>query len=143
MSAPPPGFELLCTTSPFVGRAGIFYLRKDSDESQTVGTFISDAQSNSEGSAHGGFLLCFADYAITIVTTSITLSMTVDFLRPVKVGLWIEARIIVRKASAKLIFADTVITGGGGELLRASGLFRPFEKRQGPGGQGPSDPGGR
>jgi acyl-coenzyme A thioesterase PaaI-like protein len=129
VSGPPPGFERLDVTSPFVGRAGIFYIRKDPGGTQTVGTSITDEQSNSEGSAHGGFLLCFADYAITIVTTSITLSMTVDFLRPAKVGQWIEAPVTVRKASANLIFADTVVTGGDRELLRVSGLFRPFDKR--------------
>jgi acyl-coenzyme A thioesterase PaaI-like protein len=129
MNVAPAGFELIPMTSPFVARAGVFYSRDEPNGRRTIGTFIGHEQSNSEGVAHGGFLLTFADFAITIVTIGITLTMTVDFLRPVKIGKWIEAQIEVRKSSATLIFADTIVTCEDRDVLRAGGLFRPFEKR--------------
>jgi acyl-coenzyme A thioesterase PaaI-like protein len=126
--APPPGFAPLPSRSPFVNRAGEFFVREEDDGSRTVGAWIGDEQANSEGFVHGGFLLTFADFAMTIVTTGITLNLSADFLRPARIGDWIEARVIVRKASDTLIFADAIATCGGRALMRISGLFRPFRK---------------
>jgi acyl-coenzyme A thioesterase PaaI-like protein len=127
--APPAGFAPLATVSPFVNRAGEFFIRPEEDGSQTVGTWIGPDQANSEGFVHGGFLLTFADFAMTTVTAGITLNLSADFLRPARIGDWIEARIIVRKASDTLIFADAIATGGDRAVLRVSGLFLPFRKR--------------
>jgi acyl-coenzyme A thioesterase PaaI-like protein len=129
MRAPPAGFVPLPTGSPFVNRAGEFFIRKEEDGSQTVGTWIGPDQANSEGFVHGGFLLTFADFAMTSVTTGITLNLSADFLRPARIGDWIEARIVVRKASDTLIFADAITTAEERALLRVSGLFLPFRKR--------------
>lgn len=126
---PPEGFEPFPSRSPYVNRAGTFYVREEPDGTRTVGTWVGPDQGNSEGFAHGGFLLTFADFALSLLSMGITLSMTTDFLRPAKMGDWLEARIIIRKASDTLIFADTIITAGGQDVLRAGGLFRPFEKR--------------
>ena len=127
--APPAGFAPLPTGSPFVNRAGEFFIRKDEDGTQTVGTWIGPDQVNSEGFVHGGFFLTFADFAMTSVTMGITLNLSADFLRPARVGDWIQSRVVVRKASDTLVFADAIITCEDCALLRVSGLFRPFKKR--------------
>jgi acyl-coenzyme A thioesterase PaaI-like protein len=130
MSTPPPtGFEPLPSGSPFVNRAGAFYVRRDADGGSTVGVWVGPEQANSEGFAHGGFLLAFADFAISIVTMGITLNLSADFMRAARVGQWIQARIVVRKKSDTLVFADAIITGGDVDLVRVSALLRPFEKR--------------
>jgi len=128
-ASPPFGFTPLPSKSPFVNRAGAFFIRTEPDGTRSVGTWVGEDQANSEGYAHGGFLLAFADFALTIVTTGITLNMTADFLRPARVGDWIEARINVRKRSESLVFADAIISTGDAELMRIGGLFRPFERR--------------
>ena len=129
VAVPPDGFTPLRSKSPFVNNAGAFFVRKGADGSRAIGTFVGELQANSEGYAHGGFLLTFADFALSIVTNGITLNITADFLRPARVGDWIEAGINIRKTSATIIFADAVIMSGRHELMRVGGLFRPFEKK--------------
>lgn len=125
----PPGFVPLPSRSPFVNRAGGFYVREEADGSRTVGTRIGPDQANSEGFAHGGFLLTFADFALTVITVGVTLNLSADFLRPASVGDWVEAQVHIRKRSGTLVFADAIARSGDKELLRMSGLFKPFEKR--------------
>jgi acyl-coenzyme A thioesterase PaaI-like protein len=126
---PPEGFAPLTSKSPFVNRIGTFYVRKGAEGSRTVGAYVDEVRVNSESCAHGGFLLAFADFALSIVTNGITVNITADFLRPARLGDWIEARINIRKSSAALIFADAIIVSGRHELMRVGGLFRPFEKK--------------
>ena len=129
MIDPPPGFVRMHPPGTFVNRAAQFFVRDEVDGSRTVGTRITEDQANSEGFAHGGFLLTFADFAMSYVLTGITLSMSADFLRPARVGDWIEARIASRKRTRHLLFADAVATCEGKDILRMSGLFRPFERK--------------
>lgn len=126
---PPEGFAPLASKSPFINRIGTFYVRKGADGSRTVGAYVDEIRTNSENYAHGGFLLAFADFALSIVTNGITVNITADFLRPARAGDWIEARINIRKSSAALIFADAILVSGEHELMRVGGLFRPFEKK--------------
>ncbi len=127
--SPPPGFVRLVTPGIFPGRAGRYYVKDRDGRAPIVGSRIGPSQSNSEGFAHGGFLLAFADFAVTIILSGITLNLSADFLRPARIGDWIEAAIVTRKRSADLIFADAVATCNGRDVLRVSGLFKPFGKR--------------
>ena len=125
MSTEPPGFEPLAT-SAFFDRFGALYVRQEEDGSRTLGGWIRHDHSNSEGFAHGGFLLSFADCALSQSTSGVPLNLTADFLRPVRVGQWMQARVSIRKASARLIFADAVVTCEDRDVLRVSGLLRPI-----------------
>jgi acyl-coenzyme A thioesterase PaaI-like protein len=127
--APPPGFDLLHPPGRFVNRAGRFFVRIEADGVRTVGCWIGEDQANSEGFAHGGFLLAFADFALSFIVKGVTLNMTADFIRGARIGDWIQAPVLVRKRSSSLIFADTMISADGGDLMRVGGLFRPFEKK--------------
>ncbi len=126
---PPDGFTTLASKSPFINQIGTFHVCKGAQGERIVGAFIDELRTNSENYAHGGFLLAFADFALSIVANGITVNITADFLRPARVGDWIEARIKIRKRSASLIFADAIIVSGETELMRVGGLFRPFEKK--------------
>jgi acyl-coenzyme A thioesterase PaaI-like protein len=126
---PPPGFALMAPPGIFLNRTAFFFSRDEADGATSVGTWITPDQANSERVAHGGFLLTFADFALSYVLMGITLNLSVDFLRPAPIGEWLEARVIARRRSASLIFADTIATSNGREALRISGIFRPFEKR--------------
>ena len=130
MSTQPPGFRPVSLMNPFIDRVGVFYVRTEEDGSQALGSWIGHDQSNSQGFAHGGFLLSFADYALSHLTSGIPLNLTANFLRPARVGQWMQARVSVRKASARLIFADAIVSCEDREVLRVSGLLRPIEKRE-------------
>ena len=126
---PPAGFEPLQIPSVFVNRASEFFVRDRDGPRPTVGAWISEQQSNSEGVAHGGFLLTFADVALTMMIKGITLSLSADFIRPAPMGGWIEAQVLTRRRSDNLIFADAMTLCEGRPILRVSGLFKPFVKR--------------
>jgi acyl-coenzyme A thioesterase PaaI-like protein len=126
---PPPGFAPLPSRSPFVNRSGQFFSKTDEDGRVIVGTWVGPEQSNAENVAHGGFLLAFADFALTVVGMCVTLSLTGDFMRPAPLGAWLEAKVMIRKQSAHLLFADTLIETDGEPILRVTGVFKPFVRR--------------
>jgi acyl-coenzyme A thioesterase PaaI-like protein len=128
-AVPPPGFELLPSLSPFMIHAGEFFIRRELDATCTVGAWVRPEHSNGEGFAHGGFLLAFADVAITVVTTTITISLSADFIRPPRTGSWLQARINVRKRSRSVVFADAIISHDDVDMVRVSAVLRPFERR--------------
>jgi acyl-coenzyme A thioesterase PaaI-like protein len=127
--APPTGFVPMAPPGIFLNRAAFYFGRDEAGGATSVGTWITEDQANSEQVAHGGFLLTFADFALSYVLLGITLNLSADFLRPAPVGEWLEAKVIARRRSASLIFADAIATTNGRDALRISGIFRPFEKR--------------
>jgi acyl-coenzyme A thioesterase PaaI-like protein len=127
--AVPDGFMPYEGNSPFVQHAADFFTRALPEGRRIVGCRVGHNQSNTEGFAHGGFVAAFADFALSDTVMGITLSLTIDYLRPAQVGNWIEAEIIERKRSASLVFADAVVRSGAREMARISGVFRPFVKR--------------
>ena len=128
----PAGFEKLVSRSPFVQASGTFYQRQAPGGALVVGTRVGPAQANAEARAHGAFLLTLADFALSVATYGITLSLSSDFLRPAHVGDWVEAYVTVRKRGESVIFADAILRSGTDELMRVSGLFSPFVKRPDP-----------
>ncbi|TZG24715.1 PaaI family thioesterase [Sphingomonas montanisoli] len=126
---PPHGFVHLPGPGKFIGRSADYFIRRQDDGNHSLGTLICEGQSNTQGFAHGGFLMTFADFAMTIITMGITINLTADFIRPVKVGEWIEAQVVTRKRTANLIFADAMATTNGREVLRMSGVFKPVPNR--------------
>ena len=126
---PPAGFRQFPSRSPFINRIGAFWIRDNADGSKSVGTCIDVPQSNAEQFAHGGFLMAFCDFALSTVVMGITLNMSVDFLRAARIGDWVEARIVERKRSSGVVFADAIVEIDGRTVMTAKGLFKPFVKK--------------
>ena len=84
---PPPGFEPLFRTSPFLDHLGPFFMRKQADGTFIVGVRILPHHANGRGGAHGGLLMTLCDIALGYRTTSsveprpmlTTASITTDF----------------------------------------------------------------
>jgi acyl-coenzyme A thioesterase 13 len=130
-SEPPPGFELLFRTSPFLDLLGPFFHRKESDGTFVVGLRILPKHANARGTAHGGLLMTLLDIAIgyrtslsqeppTALTTA---SMTADFAGAPKVGDWIEAHVDVQKVGGRLAFANAFLVVDGERVVRGSAVF--------------------
>jgi hypothetical protein len=135
---PRAGFVPLSSSCPYVTRSGTFFIRPEvrpeegagTTAGTTIGTLIGGDQADAEGVVDRGFLLAFADFALTEVTTGITLKMSADYMGTARVGDWLEATVCVRSKSSALIFADVVIASStGDELMRAHGTFRPYKER--------------
>lgn len=130
---PPPGFVPIAVRCPFVLAMGLpLYQQFVSPELRHVGLRAGEAQCNAAGFLHGGFLLSLADFALSYGTfvegdrpPGISLSVTVDFMRPAKAGEWLEIAVATRKRSQNLLFAEGLITADGKSVARASGLFSP------------------
>src|SRR5258708_28219547 len=60
-SDPPPGFEPLFRTSPFLETVGPLFYRKDAALGLVIGLRIAEKHANARGIAHGGLLLTLAD----------------------------------------------------------------------------------
>ena len=54
---PPPGFEPLFRTSPFLETVGPLFYRKDPERGLVIGLRIAEKHANARGIAHGGLLM--------------------------------------------------------------------------------------
>ena len=128
---PPPGFEPLFRSSPFLDHLGPFFMRKEPDGAFVVGLRILPQHANGRGGAHGGLLMTLCDIALGYRTTSstrphpmlTTASITTDFAGAAKVGDWIEAHVDVHKVGTRLAFANCYIMRNGERIVHASGVF--------------------
>jgi acyl-coenzyme A thioesterase 13 len=128
---PPPGFEPLFRTSPFLETIGPLFYRKEADGSFVVGLRIADKHINARGGAHGGVLMTLLDIALgyraalteTPPAPLITASLTADFIGGAKIGDWVEAHVEVQKVGGRLAFANAFLTVNGERITRGSAVF--------------------
>ena len=127
---PPEGFLPLVSSCAFVTLAGNFFIRSGEGAPTAVGTWIGQEQVNSEGLVDRGFLLTFADFALTEVTDAITVRISAEFIATAQIGNWIQATVVVRSIPGNLLFADAVVAvATGAELMRVHGTFLPVKSR--------------
>jgi acyl-coenzyme A thioesterase 13 len=130
-SGPPPGFEPLFRTSPFLDTVGPLFCRRDAERGLVIGLRIAEKHANARGVAHGGLLLTLADIALGYRTAFsqdppaglITASLTADFAGAAKIGDWVEAHVDVQKLGGRLAFANAFLTVDGERIVRASAVF--------------------
>jgi uncharacterized protein (TIGR00369 family) len=130
-SEPPPGFEPLFRTSPFLDLLGPFFHRKKADGTFVVGLRVLPKHANARGTAHGGLLMTLLDIAIGYRTSLsqeppaalTTASMTADFAGAPKVGDWVEAHVDVQKVGGRLAFANAFLVVDGERVVRGSAVF--------------------
>jgi acyl-coenzyme A thioesterase 13 len=128
---PPPGFEPLFRTSPFLETVGPLFYRKEPGGSFVIGLRILPKHANSRGSAHGGLLMTLLDIALGYTTGLsqdppaglTTASLTADFVRAPLVGEWVEARVDVQKVGGRLAFANAFLVVDGERVVRGSAVF--------------------
>lgn len=121
MSDIPEGFRTLTGGSPAETHIGPFYYRK-AEAGLEMGFRAGDQHCNAIGGVHGGVLLAFADYAVTMLALSgvrencATVSLASEFIAAARNGDWVEARgEVVRRTGSmtfvrgELFVADTVV----------------------------------
>jgi acyl-coenzyme A thioesterase 13 len=128
---PPPGFEPLFRTSPFLETVGPLFCRKDGERGLVIGLRVAEKHANARGIAHGGLLLTLADIALGYRTAfahdpptgMITASLSADFAGSAKIGDWVEAHVDIQKVGGRLIFANAFLLVDGERIVRASAVF--------------------
>ncbi|SMH54605.1 PaaI family thioesterase [Mesorhizobium australicum] len=136
---PPAGFRPIKPRIGFHLMMGQFYGRMENGL-LVVAFRCSPRHLNNHGSCHGGMIASFADFsayslrlAAELPETSIpTASLAVEYLRPVRRGDWVEARVQLTRRGRRLLFCRVTGTVEGVEVFTASGIFVP----------GAHDPGG-
>lgn len=100
-------------------------------ESLVFGLQTSERHANHRGTVQGGLLTTLADYALGRAIEAdadddharATVSLSIDFLKPVKPGDWVVSATNVDRVGGTLAFADCSLTVDGDEVVRARAVF--------------------
>ena len=129
----PQGYKQLAGVSPAEDEIGPFYYSK-TDSGLRMGFFAQHKNCNGLGTVHGGVLMCFADYAATMLALSgvrencATISFTSDFMAGAKMGDWIEANGEVVKRTGSLTFLRGQLLVGEQLLMSFQAVMRRLKK---------------
>ncbi|MEQ8365918.1 MAG: PaaI family thioesterase [Roseicyclus sp.] len=112
---PPEGFHPLDPGEGFNLLIGQIFARMDKDE-MVLGFRCSPRHMNPHGMCHGGLLASFSDlqaYSARQRTGLLkvftpTVQLTVDYLRPVRLGDWVEARTEIVKRGRTMLISRSV-----------------------------------
>jgi len=126
----PDGFAPFPGQGPFLESLGPIQVLKGSDE-LILALLVQERHTNHRGTVQGGVLTSFADFALgrAIETDAddgrdrATVSLTVDFLKPVMPGDWIESRTRVERVGSTLSFADCTLRVEGREVVRSRAVW--------------------
>ncbi len=129
----PEGYKHYAGVSPAEDNVGPFYYRKDGD-SLHLGMMADEKHANGMGAVHGGILLCYADYAATMLALSgvkencVTITLNSDFLAAAHVGDWIEGTGAVTKRTGSLTFLRGELSVKGKPVLSFQSVLRRIPK---------------
>jgi uncharacterized protein (TIGR00369 family) len=126
----PEGFAPYPNQGPYLEHVGPIHVKEGVDE-VVLGLRVEDRHLNHRGTVQGGLLSTFADFALGRGIENdaqddkdrATVSLTVDFLKPVKPGSWVESRTKVDRVGSTLAFADCSLTVDGKEVVRSRAVW--------------------
>ncbi len=126
----PDGFTTFPDQGPFLESLGPIQLLEGSDE-LILGLRVQERHTNHRGTVQGGVLSSFADFALGRAIEAdagdgrdrATVSLTVDFLKPVMPGDWVESRTRVERVGSTLSFADCALFVEDREVVRARAVW--------------------
>ena len=131
--AAPEGFEVLGAGGPFIQNNGPLYLRQRGAEVQ-FGFRVERRHVNTMGNLHGGMMATFCDMLLPLSvhhkTTEVqgrflpTISLQVDYLAPVRLGMWVQGEAGPLRITRSLVFAQGLVTADGEPCARVSGVFK-------------------
>jgi acyl-coenzyme A thioesterase PaaI-like protein len=135
----PDGFIPMKGMGPFADVNGPLYVRP---ADATLGFKVGRGHCNPIDVCHGGWLGTFLDMQMPMIALResgirdcflVTITLSLDYLAPVRVGAWVEGSASVLRRTGSLVFIQGVASSSGELLLRASGVYkvvsRPSEPR--------------
>ena len=126
----PAGFIPFEKQGPFLEDLGPIQVLEGA-EPLVFGLRVQERHTNHRGTVHGGLLSSFADFALGRAIEAdaedgrdrATVSLTVDFLKPVNPGDWLESRTRVERVGSTLAFADCALRVEDREVVRARAVW--------------------
>ncbi|MEM0955227.1 MAG: PaaI family thioesterase [Pseudomonadota bacterium] len=129
----PEGYRTLEGLSPAEDHIGPFYYLK-SDAGLRLGFRPGPLSCNGLGTVHGGILMAFADYAVTMLALSgvrencTTVSFTSHFIASARSGDWIEAQGDVVKRTGSMTFVDGTLNADDAAILSFQAVVKRLRK---------------
>lgn len=133
MSDIPEGFKTLAGLSPAEDHLGPFYYRK-TDDGLVMGFRAETKNCNGIGTVHGGVLMAFADYAVTMLALSgvkencTTISFSSDFISAARDGDWVEASGEVVRRTGSMTFVSGRLSVGDNVVLTFQTVVKRLKK---------------
>jgi acyl-coenzyme A thioesterase PaaI-like protein len=130
----PEGFKPYPLTGGFVGHNGPYFWRQDATGAYEFGFQTDDRHDNPYGFLHGGAVLGFLDTMLggAVFRESkrrcATISLDSRFIAGAAPGVWITARITMKKVTRSFAFVDGEAFDGDKLLVTAAAVFRIFEE---------------
>jgi uncharacterized protein (TIGR00369 family) len=128
--APPAGFRPLTGRAECESFAGPYYLA-ESDGAWSMGFRVQPRHLNKMGVCHGGILATFADALGTAVkrgqglrVETPTITLTVDYVAPVRPGTWVQATPKLVAQTRKLLNFHSLITADGETVARMNCIYK-------------------
>jgi uncharacterized protein (TIGR00369 family) len=133
----PAGFERHFRQSPLTDPWEPLYSRREARKI-VLGLRVAPRHCNNKGFAHGGLIASLADNAMGLscgqaVGTGpgfVTVSLSLDYLKPAAVGQWLEFDTAFVKTGSTLSFAQAFVTADGEPCARASAVFRALPRSE-------------
>jgi acyl-coenzyme A thioesterase PaaI-like protein len=131
----PPDFELLATASVYSRHIGPSYARKEIDGATLIQPTLPH-MCNSGGVLHGGYMMSFADSAVTRaagMTTGMapsTVAFTAEFLSAGDLSAPLVTRVEVPRYGKSLAFLRGVLEQDGRKLLSYSATIKLRERER-------------
>jgi uncharacterized protein (TIGR00369 family) len=126
----PEGFSEFDGGADFLDLVGPIYSREDGD-ARVFGLRVEDRHRNAGGVTHGGMLATLVDFALGRAIEAdadddqprMTVSLTIDYLKAVEPGSWVQTRTRVERLGGTLAFADCSLIVDDAEVVRARAVF--------------------
>lgn len=131
----PAGFREWRGVSPAEDHMGPFYYRRD-DAGLSLGFRVAPHNCNGLGTLHGGVMMSFADYAVTMVALQgvdehcATVSFHADFVAAAQQGDWVQASVTLSRRSRTLAFLQGELWAGDRLLLNFQSVVRRLPRAQ-------------
>ena len=133
MSDIPEGFKTIEGLSPAEDHIGPFYYKK-TEQGIVCGFRAAGHNCNGIGTVHGGVLMCFADYAVTMLALSgvkencTTISFSSDFIAAARDGDWVEAHGEVVRRTGSMTFVNGRLQVGEDVVLTFQVVVKRLKK---------------
>ena len=125
----PAGFVPLENATEGERFNGPYFIRRSAGVA-ALGFRVKPRHLNAAGLCHGGLLAVFADmlgYAIGVGTSSgaaPTVTLSLDFLAPVRDGDWVEATPEITRDTRRLTFFRALMQVDGNAVVRCNGIYK-------------------
>lgn len=127
---PPQGYVLKPPVTEVEMFSGPFYY-KEGSERPVLAFRAKPRHLNRSGICHGGILSTFADLQGSAVKRSLglsfvspTISLSIDFLSPVRAGDWVEGHPELLKLTGNMMFFQSVLKTGETIVARCDGIYK-------------------